>query len=101
MARTKKGHSTAGAPAGAPLTPDEARELLAGCDRSLGGHGLRPPAEVLDELATLKAGELATDTYGEGGTVAILEAEVKKLLKKPAAVFMPSGTMIQQAALRI
>jgi len=101
MARTKKGHSPAGAPAGAPLTPDEARALRAGCDRSLGGHGLRPPAEVLDELATLSSGELAADTYGVGGTVGILEAEVRRLLKKPAAVFMPSGTMIQQAALRI
>ncbi len=33
--------------------------------------------------------------------MAILEAEVRDLLGKPAAVFMPSGTMAQQIALRI
>jgi threonine aldolase len=97
MARTNKSHS----PAGKPLTPDEVRELRALCDHSLSGHGQRPPSEVLTELATLKDGELAADSYGEGGTVEILEAEVKQLLNKPAAVFMPSGTMIQQVALRI
>ena len=97
MARTNKSHS----PTGKPLTPDEVRELRALCDRSLSGHGQRPPAELLAEMATLKDGDLAADTYGEGGTVGILEAEVAQLLDKPAAVFMPSGTMIQQAALRI
>ena len=56
---------------------------------------------MLDELATLGAGELAADTYGEGGSVEILENEVRELLDMPAAVFMPSGTMIQQVALRI
>ena len=33
--------------------------------------------------------------------MAILEAEVRDLLGKPAAAFMPSGTMAQQIALRI
>ncbi len=33
--------------------------------------------------------------------VATLETEVRELLGKPAAVFMPSGTMAQQIALRI
>jgi threonine aldolase len=56
---------------------------------------------VLADLDELGAEELATDIYGNGGTVAILEEEVRQLLDKPAAVFMPSGTMIQQAALRI
>ena len=30
-----------------------------------------------------------------------LESEVRELLGKPAAVFMPSGTMAQQIALRV
>jgi threonine aldolase len=55
----------------------------------------------LTELAILKDGELAVDVYGDGGSVTLLEDEVRTLLKKPAAVFMPSGTMIQQSALRI
>ena len=33
--------------------------------------------------------------------MAVLEAEVRELLGKPAAAFMPSGTMAQQIALRI
>ena len=46
-------------------------------------------------------GDIAPDRYGEGGVVAELEEEVRGLLGKPAAVFMPSGTMAQQIALRI
>lgn len=56
---------------------------------------------MLAELATLGPDELAADMYGDGGAVAVLEDEVRALLDKPAAVFMPSGTMIQQIALRI
>jgi threonine aldolase len=55
----------------------------------------------LAELATLSADELKLDMYGDGGVVTTLEDEVRELLGKPAAVFMPSGTMIQQIALRI
>jgi threonine aldolase len=83
------------------LSDKERRALRAGCDRFLNGHGLRPPAETLAELATLSADELAADMYGEGGTVAVLEEEVRALLGKPAAVFMASGTMVQQIALRV
>jgi len=60
------------------------------------------PAESFAELARACA-ELGIedwDTYGEGGAVARLEAEVAELLGKPAAVFFPSGVMGQQAALR-
>jgi threonine aldolase len=40
------------------------------------------------------------DRYGQGGEVEALEREVAELLGKEAAVFMPSGVMAQQAALR-
>lgn len=56
---------------------------------------------MLAELASLPSGDLAPDIYGDGGTVAVLEDEVRGQLGKPAAVFMPSGTMAQQIALRI
>ncbi|MEO8625556.1 MAG: beta-eliminating lyase-related protein [Candidatus Limnocylindrales bacterium] len=82
------------------LTPQERRELRERCTRSLTGHGLRTPAAMLAEMATL-GDDLAADVYGDGGTVATLEEEVRTLLGKPAAVFMPSGTMAQQIALRI
>ena len=83
------------------LSDDERRALRDGCDRALTGHGLRTAAQALAELATLPAEDLAADEYGEGGSVAILEAEVRDLLGKPAAAFMPSGTMAQQIAMRI
>lgn len=41
------------------------------------------------------------DRYGEGGVVAELESEIATLLKKPAAAFVPSGTMAQQTTLRV
>jgi threonine aldolase len=83
------------------LPPAEARALRMTCDRALSGHGLRTPADTLAELATLTPEELAVDIYGDGGSVGALEDETRALLGKPAAVFMPSGTMIQQIALRI
>lgn len=41
------------------------------------------------------------DVYGDGGVVAELEQTVADLLGKPAAVFLPSGTMAQGATLRV
>ena len=41
------------------------------------------------------------DRYGDGGVVAGLEARIAALLGKPAALFLPSGTMAQQAVLRV
>ena len=83
------------------ITDDERRTLRDGCDRGLLGHGLRRPADLLAELATLGPDDLRADVYGDGGTVTVLETEVRDLLGKPAAAFMPSGTMAQQIALRI
>jgi len=56
--------------------------------------------EVLAEVEAV-LGDIAPDRYGAGGVVAELEDEVRELLGKPAAVFMPSGTMAQQIALRV
>ena len=83
------------------LSDVERRELRMACTRAISGHGLRTPPDTLAELATLSTDELAADMYGDGGTVTLLEGEVQALLDKPAGVFMPSGTMIQQIALRI
>ena len=83
------------------LSSEESRRLRAACERALGGHGLRSPSEVLAELATVGPDELGEDWYGDGGVVPILEEEVRALLGKEAAVFMPSGTMAQKIALRI
>jgi threonine aldolase len=93
--------SPAGDPAMDRLSDDERRALRAGCERALLGSGLRTVADSLSELAMLPAEDLTPDEYGDGGAVAVLETEVRELLGKPAAVFMPSGTMAQQVALRI
>jgi threonine aldolase len=53
------------------------------------------------ELAEAIPPDLAPDRYGEGEVVRSLETEVAALLGKEDAVFMPSGTMAQQIALRI
>lgn len=67
------------------------------CSRWLNGHGPQRPAEL---LATIDAG-VEPDRYGAGGVVEELEGEVAELLGKEAALFLPTGTMAQQIALRI
>jgi threonine aldolase len=59
-----------------------------------------PPMDPARMLADIPA-DTEVDVYGEGGVVQALEEEVAALLGKPAAVFLPSGTMAQQIALRI
>lgn len=78
----------------AELDLDKYRAL---CKRALFGHGIRTPAQLLAEIPT----DLGLDRYGDKGAVGALEEEIKRLLGKPAAVFMPSGTLAQQAALRV
>jgi threonine aldolase len=83
------------------LPDDERAALRAGCERFLGGDGARTPSTMLAAIAELPPGDVVADSYGDGGTVAVLEHEVRTLLGKAAGVFMPSGTMAQQIALRI
>jgi threonine aldolase len=70
-----------------------------GCTRWLLGHGDTTPQAWLQEVVDAAA-EPDLDRYGGGGEVEVLEREVAELLGKEAAVFMPSGVMAQQAALR-
>lgn len=67
------------------------------CTRFLAEHG---PVRAAELLATIPA-DTQPDSYGEGGVVAQLEAEICGLLGKPAAAFLPSGIMGQQAVLRV
>jgi threonine aldolase len=67
------------------------------CSRFIAGHGRVTAASM---LATIPAGTVL-DTYGQGGVVADLEAEICRLVGKPAAAFLPSGVMAQQAVLRV
>jgi len=75
-------------------------KLFAQCERFLFGHGTQRPHAVLADLAS-EAGPEEADRYGEGSIITDLESEVAALLGKEAALFLPSGTMAQQIALRI
>ncbi|WIG60537.1 MAG: Low-specificity L-threonine aldolase [Ktedonobacterales bacterium] len=71
------------------------------CERFLGTHG-RPRLRATLEALAREAGEdEADDIYGSGALIEGFEHEIAGLLGKEAAVFMPSGTMAQQIALRI
>lgn len=76
---------------------DDLDRLRDACARALSGHGA---VRAADLLATVPPGTVV-DRYGEGGVVAELEAEVADLLGAEAAVHLPSGTMAQQATLRV
>ncbi|GAA2506417.1 threonine aldolase family protein [Winogradskya humida] len=76
---------------------EEIRARRAACTDTLLGNGLGRPQELLDSIDP----EAEADVYGDGGVVAQLEARIAELLGKPAAVFLPSGTMAQPAALRV
>jgi threonine aldolase len=79
----------------------EREELLRACQRFLFGHGVQRPRDVLADLAEEAGPEEEADRYGEGSLITDFEGEIATLLGKDAAVFLPSGTMAQQIALRI
>lgn len=73
------------------------------CERSLVDLSLhrRRIRDWLEELAMEAGPDEIPDLYGERAVVTDFEREIAELLSKEAAVFMPSGTMVQQIALRI
>jgi len=86
-----------------PKTPSafsrdaEVSAAMHSCTRFLNGHG---PRSVSEQLAGIPE-DTEIDYYGVGGVVEDLEREVATLLGKPAALFLPSGTMAQQIVLRV
>jgi len=56
----------------------------------------RPSAEMRDAMAVAQVGD---DVYSEDPTVNRLQDAVAALLGKPAALFLPSGTMSNQVAI--
>src|SRR5437764_11876077 len=84
-------------PTAAGLSHAEQAALRSQCSVFLAGHGPVTAAGLLADIAP----DTVPDRYGAGGVVAELEHEVAGLLGKPAAVFLPSGTMAQQSVLRV
>jgi threonine aldolase len=84
-------------PQNTPPTPQQLREVYARCTRYVTGSGVRDAATL---LATIPI-DTQTDVYGSGGVVEELEIEVARRLGKESALFMITGTMAQQAVLRI
>ncbi|MFC1879143.1 threonine aldolase family protein [Chloroflexota bacterium] len=81
----------------------ETDRILAGCDRFLHGHYRHrlSPAESFEEILAKIDRDWQSDHYGQGDVISNFEKQMAEMLGKPAAVFMPSGTMCQQIALRI
>jgi threonine aldolase len=80
---------------------DEKDAVYETCTRFLTHHYRRTPRQILAELAEWTGPDIRNDRYGEGELIERFEGEIAALLGKEAAVFMPSGTMCQQIALRI
>lgn len=80
---------------------DDTDAVFATCTRFLTHHYPRSPRQTLLDLAEFTPPDTAPDRYGQGELIASFEQQIAALLGKPAAVFMPSGTMCQQIALRI
>lgn len=81
-------------------TDEEKERIFNACTRQLAYHYTQTPQQVLSELAEATDPAWEQDRYGEGEIITTFEADVARLLGKEAAVFMPSGTMCQQIALR-
>ncbi len=85
-----------------PLTAQETDALRGQCTRIVPGYRESDPGEEL-----IRVGEWCRehghrpDRYGEGALIEAFEAKIAALTGMEAAVFMPSGTMAQQIALRI
>lgn len=85
-----------------PASGDLRARREAAIDRCTRWLFLRRPtvAESMQRLAEAATADRG-DTYGAGGEVGLLEQDAAELLGKPAAVFVPSGIMAQQCALRV
>jgi threonine aldolase len=51
--------------------------------------------------AAMAAAEVGDDVFGEDGTVAALQSRIAEMLGKEAALYVPSGTMSNQLAVRV
>jgi len=85
-----------------PLSLPEVEALLKRCTTIVPGSPLSDPGEELIRIGEwCRTHGHRADHYGEGPLIEGFEAKIAALLGMEAAVFMPSGTMAQQIAMRI
>jgi len=83
-------------------TSAERGALRRSCTLVVPGHPVQEPGAELAAIgAWCTAHGWRADLYGSGPLIDTFEQKLASLLGKEAAVFMPSGTMAQQIALRI
>jgi threonine aldolase len=71
------------------------------CPDAIAGHGRPDPAAIFAAPGVFGEPRADVDLYGAGTRLNAFEARIAALLGKDAGVFMPSGTMAQQIALRV
>ncbi len=81
--------------------PRDKDAIRARCTRFLTRSKSPTPKEMLQAIADEAGSDETVDNYGKGRLIEEFEADVASRLGKPAAVFMPSGTMVQTIALRL
>ncbi len=93
------GTNSYGAPLPRPDAPGFGRFSLV----NFSGDGLNyTPEEYLETLLTMnKENPIQADYYSMGGVTAGLEAEFAKLTGKEKAVFLPTGTMANEVAIKL
>ncbi|MFO1302650.1 MAG: beta-eliminating lyase-related protein [Burkholderiales bacterium] len=82
-------------------TSSEREALRRRCAFRTGGDPPDPGAELAEIGAWCREHGHAADRYGAGALIAAFEDKIAAILGFEAAVFMPSGTMAQQIAMRI
>ncbi len=86
----------------ASLTPAQQESLRKRCTIHVSGHAPAAPGEELMRIGQwCREQGWDADRYGEGELIGSFERKVATMLGKPAAVFVPSGTMAQLIALRL
>ncbi|WP_088008536.1 threonine aldolase family protein [Indiicoccus explosivorum] len=76
------------------------KETFNQTEKQLAGHGKRNVSILKEAFEGVSAG-MMSDQYGTGAVIEDFQQKMAAFLGKEAAEFFPSGTMAQQAALRI
>lgn len=77
------------------------KNFFLNCTNQLWGNIKLPPKEVFKNLYHNTLEQTSSDFYGQGQSIEDFENKFSKILGKEKAIFIPSGTMGQQIALRV